>query len=219
MDAAGEVRSYCVDGRVEETLWTRFDRPDDAGDDAGKFTTFHEVPRAEALRAWCGGDEAAFADAEKAVRSLVEDWLVWLRALDADPQPFVRVDVFVKARADGRVVVRSGEVTELGASFLGWAGGPARVFEAFLRNCFRDARCAESERCACSLIAADDAAAAAAAPKRRRKHRSKKKRKLLRPGARDKSDDASTVERSDEPPAEKAPPETNGGAVGDGGGG
>ena len=151
VEAVGEVRAYCVDGKLEKLLYTRFDDPD-AGDepvgeeDQGRFVTFSELERADAVAQWFRGDEALADAAEREVRTLVGRWLAWLRGLDSEPLPFVRVDVFVCVHDDPatgapRLSVATGELTELGASFLGWRDGPRLVFDALLRSCFRDRPC------------------------------------------------------------------------------
>jgi hypothetical protein len=151
VEAVGEVRAYCVDGKLEKLLYTRFDDPD-AGDepvgeeDQGRFVTFSELERADAVQQWFRGDEALADAAEREVRTLVGRWLAWLRGLDSEPLPFVRVDVFVCVHDDPatgapKLSVATGELTELGASFLGWHDGPRLVFDALLRSCFRDRPC------------------------------------------------------------------------------
>ena len=192
VDAVGEMRAYCVDGTLKKLLYTRFDEPnaekntanadaekrdddDDEAtkDDAGRFTTFSELDRADAVHQWFRGDAALADAAEHEVRSLVKKWLNWLRGLNAEPLPFVRIDVFVCVHdaPDGgppRLSVATGELTELGASFLGWHEGPKLVFDALLRSCFRD-RPRASHGCVCSTVADDGA--------KKAKHRGKKKRK------------------------------------------
>ncbi|KAH8053119.1 hypothetical protein JL722_9785 [Aureococcus anophagefferens] len=125
VEAVGEVRAYCVDGKLEKLLYTRFDDPD-AGDepvgeeDQGRFVTFSELERADAVQQWFRGDEALADAAEREVRTLVGRWLAWLRGLDSEPLPFVRVDVFVCVHDDPatgapKLSVATGELTELGA--------------------------------------------------------------------------------------------------------
>lgn len=136
---AGEARCYVVDGRIDKILFTRFEPPDDEGDDAGRFCTFKEVPRAQVQQDWCRGDAGRLADLEKQLRDLCSAWRTWLLALDCEPQPFVRIDAFVRWDDErGAWRLTTGELTELGGSFLGWRDGPRNVFGAVLRSCFRD---------------------------------------------------------------------------------
>lgn len=171
VDAVGEIRCYCVEGAVQKMLYTRFEDPCDDGDDAGRFTTFTELDRDAAIREWFRGDEALCGDAEAKARALAGRWLLWLRALTCEVAPFLRVDVFVSVR-NGSAVVSTGELTELGASFLGWKEGPALVFGALLRSCFRDRPCFEAD-CPCR-----PANAGPAAEPRAKKKKPKKKRKM-----------------------------------------
>ena len=132
----GEARCYVVDGRVAKILFTRFEPPDDEGDDAGRFCTFKEVPRSVILEGWCENSSERLRALDAELRGLCATWGTWLLALDAEPQPFYRIDAFVWWDDGWRLT--TGEITELGGSFLGWRDGPRVVFEAVLRSCFRD---------------------------------------------------------------------------------
>ncbi|KAJ1461161.1 hypothetical protein M885DRAFT_494763 [Pelagophyceae sp. CCMP2097] len=147
VQAVGEIRAYCIDGAVAKLLYTRFGKPTE--EDEGCFTEFHELTRNDALQEWFGGDGAMLQRAETLVLELVQKWLSWMLTLTAEPQPFVRVDIFVCRSNDDTISVRSGEVTEMGASCLGWAHGPALVFAAFLRSCFSHATKCGVEDCPC----------------------------------------------------------------------
>ncbi|KAH8071328.1 hypothetical protein JL720_11544 [Aureococcus anophagefferens] len=113
VEAVGEVRAYCVDGKLEKLLYTRFDDPD-AGDepvgeeDQGRFVTFSELERADAVQQWFRGDEAPRAP---------------------------------RSARSGRSSAAGSRGSGLGASFLGWRDGPRLVFDALLRSCFRDRPC------------------------------------------------------------------------------
>ena len=134
--ASGGARCYVVGGRVAKILFTRFEPPDDEGDDAGRFCTFKEVPRSVILEGWCENDSTRLQALDAELRGLCATWGTWLLALDAEPQPFYRIDAFVWWDDGWRLT--TGEITELGGSFLGWRDGPRVVFEAVLRSWYRD---------------------------------------------------------------------------------
>ena len=120
----GEARCYVVDGRVAKILFTRFEPPDDEGDDAGRFCTFKEVPRSVILEGWCENSSERLQALDAELRGLCATWGTWLLALDAEPQPFYRIDAFVWWDDGWRLT--TGEITELGGSFLGLARRAAR---------------------------------------------------------------------------------------------
>ena len=131
----GEARCYVVDGRVAKILFTRFEPPDDEGDDAGRFCTFKEVPRSVILEGWCENSPERLQALDTELKNLCATWGTWLLALDAEPQPFYRIDAFVWW--DGGWRLTTGEITELGV-FLGLARRAARVSLCAVRSCFRD---------------------------------------------------------------------------------
>ncbi|KAH8097595.1 hypothetical protein JL720_488 [Aureococcus anophagefferens] len=148
-EAAGEVRAYCVDGKLEKPLHAlrrpRRRRRARGRGGPGPLRHLSELERADAVQQWFRGDEALADAAEREVRTLVGRWLAWLRGWTASRCPSCAstsssASTTTRRRAP-KLSVATGELTELGASFLGWRDGPRLVFDALLRSCFRDRPC------------------------------------------------------------------------------
>eukprot|EP00746_Dinoflagellata_sp_MGD_P063420 gnl/MRDRNA2_/MRDRNA2_26639_c0_seq1.p1 gnl/MRDRNA2_/MRDRNA2_26639_c0~~gnl/MRDRNA2_/MRDRNA2_26639_c0_seq1.p1 ORF type:complete len:547 (-),score=65.41 gnl/MRDRNA2_/MRDRNA2_26639_c0_seq1:130-1551(-) len=99
---------------------------------------FDRFDRATCLKRYFNNDRAGLADAESQSLVLINRWLRWMQAQTHELPVVTRFDVLVKHLGPGRAVVRMGELTELGACFLGWPEGPQEVFGAMLRSCFRE---------------------------------------------------------------------------------
>ncbi|KAJ9440431.1 hypothetical protein DIPPA_25442 [Diplonema papillatum] len=126
-----EIRIYLIDGKPMKTLYSRFS----SVDNGGSFSSFRRIEdRNIVLREWFSGNEAALRDAESKILELKNLWLVWLRAECSEPPPCMRMDFFVKLHGT-TATVTTGELTEQGASLLGWKEGPDLTFNAVLRNC------------------------------------------------------------------------------------
>eukprot|EP00404_Azadinium_spinosum_P001284 CAMPEP_0180434450 /NCGR_PEP_ID=MMETSP1036_2-20121128/9961_1 /TAXON_ID=632150 /ORGANISM="Azadinium spinosum, Strain 3D9" /LENGTH=605 /DNA_ID=CAMNT_0022440323 /DNA_START=66 /DNA_END=1883 /DNA_ORIENTATION=+ len=131
-----EMRVFVVDAQVScpqswrptATFYTQMDcehMPDAAPRHC--YKEFHTYGREGCLESRFFGDEAALSDAERQAEVLVGRWLSWLLLL--------RLDFMIKRAGPGRAVVTTGELTELGGSFLGWKDGPKTVFGAVIRSC------------------------------------------------------------------------------------
>ena len=142
-DPVCEIRTFIVDGVIAKMLHTRFLPPDDDG----RYAVFE---RTDTPASWfdrrdsatsAADGAAALAHAEATIaREVVPRWLQWLRAQHHEVLPVLRIDTFVVRRpgVPGECDVYSGELTELGASMIGWREGPAMVKPAVLRSCFTD---------------------------------------------------------------------------------
>jgi hypothetical protein len=140
-DPVCEIRSFVVEGRIAKMLYTRFLPP---GED-GRYADFE---RSATPAEWFAVDDgptsaadgaAALAHAEATIRTeLVPRWLTWLRSQQHERIPVLRIDTFVVRRrgAPRECDVFIGELTELGASMVGWQEGPSIVKPAVLRACF-----------------------------------------------------------------------------------
>lgn len=136
-----EIRSFVVEGRIAKMLYTRFLPP---GED-GRYADFE---RSATPADWFDADDgptsaadgaAALAHAETTITAdLVPRWLVWLHSQHHERIPVLRIDTFVVRRrgAPRECDVYIGELTELGASMVGWQEGPSIVKPAVLRSCF-----------------------------------------------------------------------------------
>ncbi|KAK3270945.1 hypothetical protein CYMTET_20681, partial [Cymbomonas tetramitiformis] len=74
--------------------------------------------------------------AEEECFRLAAKLAMWVMTECAEPLPFMRMDFLVKHSGPGTASVHTGELTELGASFLGWDEGPDIVFGALIDSCF-----------------------------------------------------------------------------------
>lgn len=124
--AKGEIRAYCLQGRVVHFIYTAFSLSSQH-----RFDNFRELRRDAVLTEWFAGDELQLTSVENKVRRLAKKWLKWFRDFAAEPLLFLRVDCFVTLEND----VLTGELTELGASFLSWHAGPGLVRSALVESC------------------------------------------------------------------------------------
>merc|ERR1712153_273924 len=75
--------------------------------------------------------------------------LLWLKTECMEAAPVQRLDFMVRRSGTGQATVQLGEITELGACFLGWPEGPEEVFGAVTRSAYWEpcgvagCRCAE----------------------------------------------------------------------------
>lgn len=104
----------------------------------GCFRNFDRYERKACLKNCFQNDEVALADAERQAEELIGRWLQWLQAQSHELPVVTRFDILARRLAPGRAAIATGELTELGGCFLGWPKGPATVFAAMLRSCFRD---------------------------------------------------------------------------------
>lgn len=114
-------------------LYTRFCRIDEED----KMRDFERMPRDECVRECFAGDSEALAEAEKMATVIGGRVIWWLQCECAEPPPVLRLDFMCHRKAPGKAEVSLGEITELGACFLGWPEGPENVFGAVVRSVFR----------------------------------------------------------------------------------
>eukprot|EP00755_Sulcionema_specki_P024053 Sspe_Gene.14634::Locus_5071_Transcript_1_1_Confidence_1.000_Length_1736::g.14634::m.14634 len=126
-----EIRAYLIDGEIKKCLYSRFCEQNDNGG----FTSFRRLDnREEAIEKWFGGNSEGLDAAENTINKLVKRWLLWMRAESCDVPPACRMDFFVKLNGPTATVM-TGELTEQGASTLGWEDGPTLTFDAVIRAC------------------------------------------------------------------------------------
>jgi hypothetical protein len=131
-----EIRVYCLHGKYETMQYTRFDKVKDDGAPAG----FRALGRREAVEQWFGGDDAGLKVAEDLIlNTLVPRWVRWLCTESCEVPSSIRMDFFVKVAAGNAAdaEVHIGELTEQGASTLGWEGGALSVFNAVVDTCLQ----------------------------------------------------------------------------------
>jgi len=106
--------------------------------EGGSFRNFDRFDRPGCLNSTFKGDDAALTDAESQCDELILRWLQWLQAQSHELPAVMRVDILIKRTGQGKAVITTGELTELGGCFLGWQEGPKTVFSAMIRSCFKD---------------------------------------------------------------------------------
>eukprot|EP01065_Artemidia_motanka_P027290 TRINITY_DN32511_c0_g1_i1.p1 TRINITY_DN32511_c0_g1~~TRINITY_DN32511_c0_g1_i1.p1 ORF type:complete len:538 (+),score=175.20 TRINITY_DN32511_c0_g1_i1:68-1681(+) len=123
-----EVRVYCIHGKPVKMLYTKFQ---DVSHD-GSPTEFRAYTREKAVEAWFSGS-SALDQAERMLRDeLVPRWVRWLRTESCETPPAIRMDFFIKDNGESPPTVTIGELTEQGASTLGWDLGPVVTFNAVI---------------------------------------------------------------------------------------
>jgi hypothetical protein len=126
-----EVRVYLVNGEI---MHRRYTKPGRGNPETGRFEGFQDLPREEAIKQWFDNDEKLLDHAERAMDGLVQRWLLWVRCECSQPQPVIRFDFFVGVE-DGKSVIHTGEITELGGSTLNWNKGPELIQRAVIAAC------------------------------------------------------------------------------------
>jgi len=116
----------------KKILYTKFWRIDEED----KLRDFERMPREECVEKCFHRDSKALAEAEKMATTIGNKVLWWLQAEVAEPVPVIRMDFMCHRNGAGKATVHLGELTELGACFLGWEEGPREVFSAVVRSCF-----------------------------------------------------------------------------------
>jgi hypothetical protein len=84
---------------------------------------FERMDRAQAITDAFQGDEASLVMAEQTAKRLASKCLLFMLTECAEPPPVVRLDFMCRREAAGVAAVFTGEMTELGASVLGWKEG------------------------------------------------------------------------------------------------
>eukprot|EP00929_Paragymnodinium_shiwhaense_P008914 TRINITY_DN1128_c1_g1_i1.p1 TRINITY_DN1128_c1_g1~~TRINITY_DN1128_c1_g1_i1.p1 ORF type:complete len:559 (+),score=120.86 TRINITY_DN1128_c1_g1_i1:226-1902(+) len=103
------------------------------------FREFDRFERQTCLQRCFAGDEAAMQDAERQAQDLITKWLHWFHGTTSELPMSVRFDILAKRVGPGKAKCATGELTELGACFLGWPEGPEVMFGAMMRACMKDA--------------------------------------------------------------------------------
>lgn len=127
-----ELRVYCIDGKVEGMIYTKFCKIKD-NKEFGDFK--QNFNRQEAARAWMGNDVAALEDGETQCHKLCGYWIQWLEAQCCETPAAIRFDFFIKRAGQGYATVWILEICENGFSMLGDRKLPGKVFQAMLRSC------------------------------------------------------------------------------------
>merc|ERR1712137_268567 len=99
------------------------------------LTNFKRLKRSDAITQCFDGDEPAMTDAETKASELASRLLMWLQTETAEAPSVMRMDFMVQRVSPGVAKVTTGELTELGACFLGWEQGPTVVWRAVLESC------------------------------------------------------------------------------------
>lgn len=136
VDIDVEMRHFVVfprghDGewKVETIVYTCYESKQD-----GHFSSFNRFGREDALKKTFASDDAALRDAEAQALELIGNLQVFLRGECAEMPPVLRFDVLAHREGPGKASVMIGEITELGACFLGWPEGPPVVFDAICKS-------------------------------------------------------------------------------------
>jgi len=126
-------------------LYSRFQ----SMDSDNQFRDFERMPRDDCLHICFNSDEEALASAEQQAAAIGSRVLLWLKTECMEAAPVQRLDFMVRRSGTGQATVQLGEITELGACFLGWPEGPEEVFGAVTRSAYWEpcgvagCRCAE----------------------------------------------------------------------------
>jgi len=136
-----EIRHFVVEPDLADPksliarakIYTVFNSKED-----GSFRNFDKFDRKRCLEVCFQHDEAALDDAERQAEVLINHWLHWLQAQTHEMPVMTRFDIMAKRTGPGTASISTGELTELGACFLGWPQGPEVVFGAMIRSCFKD---------------------------------------------------------------------------------
>eukprot|EP00392_Amoebophrya_sp_AT5.2_P000143 g143.t1 len=115
--------------KVEKIVYTCYENKAD-----NHFSSFNRFDRATCLEKKFHNDEKALAEAERLAHGLITRLYYALRGECAEMPPALRFDVLAHRSGPGSARVMIGEITELGACFLGWPEGPQVVFRGLLQS-------------------------------------------------------------------------------------
>lgn len=119
--------------RIECNIWGERNERASAGTPAASF---RKLPEEEALKHW-DQDAAAFEDAKTRATEIAQLLLSWLRVVNAQPVPMIRLDFMLKRLGPGKARVIFGEYCEVGACCLGWKEGPPAIWQVVLEGVMR----------------------------------------------------------------------------------
>ncbi|CAD7934232.1 unnamed protein product [Amoebophrya sp. A25] len=115
--------------KIEKIVYTCYESKSEQ-----HFSSFNRFDRETCLQKKFHNDEKALAEAEKKAYDLITRLYYALRGECSEMPPVIRFDVLAHRSRAGCANVMIGEITELGACFLGWPDGPKTVFNAMLRT-------------------------------------------------------------------------------------
>jgi len=115
---------------IEKVVYTCYESSDE-----NHFSDFNRFDRETCVKNRFKGDDSALADAEAKAKELIGRLLIALRGESCEMPPVLRFDILAKRTGPGKAKVAIGEITELGACFLGWSDGPRTCFKALIRSC------------------------------------------------------------------------------------
>lgn len=129
IDADTRKAKFCGTN-IEKIVYTCYESSEE-----NHFSDFNRFDRATCVKNRFNGDEKALQDAEDQAKILIARLLVALRGECAEMPPVLRFDILTRKVGPGKSEIMVGEITELGACFLGWSEGPKTCFGALVRSC------------------------------------------------------------------------------------
>eukprot|EP00747_Dinoflagellata_sp_TGD_P101831 gnl/TRDRNA2_/TRDRNA2_168467_c0_seq5.p1 gnl/TRDRNA2_/TRDRNA2_168467_c0~~gnl/TRDRNA2_/TRDRNA2_168467_c0_seq5.p1 ORF type:complete len:540 (-),score=102.64 gnl/TRDRNA2_/TRDRNA2_168467_c0_seq5:105-1682(-) len=99
--------------------------------------SFHKLKKEEILLHRWKQDEDAWRSATEQATEVSQLLLAWLRTVNAEPVPMIRLDFMVRRLGPGKARVVFGEFCEMGACCLGWQEGPPTIWRAALDAALR----------------------------------------------------------------------------------
>jgi len=119
--------------RVECNEWGE---RDELGGPGNCRASFRKLKENQVLERW-SGDADAWAMAKTQAIDTSQFLLAWLRAVNAEPVPMIRLDFMLRRLGPGKARVYFGEYCEMGACCLGWQEGPPTIWRAALDGALR----------------------------------------------------------------------------------
>merc|ERR1712046_161348 len=116
--------------KIEKIVYTAYESKAD-----NHFSSFNRFDRNHCVSNKYKNDSAALQDAENKAQELIHKLYFALRGECSEIPPVIRFDVLAKRTGPGKSKIMIGEITELGACFLGWPQGPKVVFNALIKSC------------------------------------------------------------------------------------
>lgn len=119
--------------RIECNIWGQRNENAQAGSPAGSFS---KLSHEQAIAFW-EQDVAAWEDAKAKAIDISQFLVSWLRVVNAQPVPMIRLDFMLKRVGPGKARVFFGEYCEVGACCLGWKEGPPAIWRVVLDSVLR----------------------------------------------------------------------------------
>mmetsp|Transcript_11015 Transcript_11015/g.25177 ORF Transcript_11015/g.25177 Transcript_11015/m.25177 type:complete len:560 (+) Transcript_11015:99-1778(+) len=98
----------------------------------GQRRSFHKLTRESILERYWENDAEALDSAQAQATKIAQFLLRWMRLVDAQPVPMLRLDFMLHRCGPGRARVFFGEFCEMGACCLGWKEGPPTIWKSAL---------------------------------------------------------------------------------------